>query len=73
MHMIVFPVALQKLRFKIPAYLGKEGPQGEKHFLCQNTSTVFRDKDQMHTKIRYAISSMSDFLDFSHRPSIIKT
>ena len=70
--MVMFPVEFHQFRFKIMADPGEYSPQVVNDLFGEHATAVFGHKDQVDMHLKNAMSSVSYFVVFSHRPSIIQ-
>ena len=70
MYVVILAIEFHQFRLKVLAYGGHHLAQVVQNILGEHPTTVLGDKDQVNVKIKYAVSSGSNFAFLVHTPMV---
>lgn len=69
--MVMLTIEFHQLRLKVGTDPSEDTSQVFNHFFGKHATTVFGNKDQVNMHLKNAMSALSYFVVFLHRPSIV--
>jgi hypothetical protein len=68
--MVTLSIHFHKARFKVDAYILKDGPKLCDGSFVEDIATVFGNEDQMNMHIESTVSASTNFVGITHRPML---